>query len=127
MGEERKLQPRERTIGRLIQEYRARNGWTQEDLAWEAEVSRAQVGRIERNLCEPTVKTLKKLEKALKMPKGILVEFEESDEKSLENSEINQEKNTFCELEHILLETLTETEMQHVRDAIGVLTEALKK
>lgn len=27
---------------------------------------------------------------------------------------------------HILLETLTETEMQHVREVIGVLTEALK-
>lgn len=75
MSEEKKgLRPKERTVGKVFQEYRIKYGWSQDDLAWEAEISRTQIGRIKRNECDPTIATLKKLEKALHLPKMMLVE-----------------------------------------------------
>ena len=48
---------RNKSFGSIIQEYRQRNGWTQDELAWRVGVTRAQIGRIERNQCVPTVAT----------------------------------------------------------------------
>ena len=54
MNSEEKLVVRTRknkSFGSIIMEYRQRNGWTQEELAWRVGVTRAQIGRIERNQC----------------------------------------------------------------------------
>lgn len=38
---------RNKSFGSIIQEYRQRNGWTQDELAWRVGVTRAQIGRID--------------------------------------------------------------------------------
>ena len=81
MPEKKKgLRPKKRTVGKAVQEYRIKYGWSQDDLAWEAEISRAQIGRIKRNECEPTIATLEKLEKALHLPQMMLVEIKQMED-----------------------------------------------
>ena len=77
MNSDEKLVVRTRkskSFGSIIQEYRQRNGWTQEELAWRVGVTRAQIGRIERDQCVPTVGTVEKLERALQLPRLTLLE-----------------------------------------------------
>ena len=47
-----------KSFGSIIQEYRQRYGWTQEELGWRAGISREHVGRIERDKCVPSVLTI---------------------------------------------------------------------
>lgn len=76
MNSEEKLVVRTRkSIGRIIQEYRQRYGWTQEELAWRAEITREHVGRIERDKCVPSVATIKKLEQAFHLPEMTLAKW----------------------------------------------------
>lgn len=56
-----------RSFGKTVKEYRNRKGWTQEELAWQAEMTREQLGRIERDQCLPSVETIGRLEKALNL------------------------------------------------------------
>ena len=68
MNSDEKLVVRTRknkSFGSIIQEYRQRNGWTQDELAWRMSMTRVQIGRIERDESVPTVATVEKLEKAL--------------------------------------------------------------
>lgn len=55
------------TVGQLISRKRRELGWSQEELAWNSEVSRSEVGRVERDECDPKVKTIEGLESALGM------------------------------------------------------------
>ena len=50
--------PKEKTLGRAVQEYRQKYGWTQDELAWRMSMTRVQIGRIERDECIPTVATV---------------------------------------------------------------------
>lgn len=63
------LRPKKRTVGKVAQEYRIKYGWSQDDLAWEAEISRVQIGRIKRNECDPTIATLKSWKRRYIFPK----------------------------------------------------------
>ena len=39
--------PKEKTLGGTVQEYRQKYGWTQDELAWRMSMTRVQIGRIE--------------------------------------------------------------------------------
>ncbi len=52
----------------MIKEYREIRGFTQEELAEEIDISWRQLQRIEKNENKTSVKTLKKLVHALKIP-----------------------------------------------------------
>ncbi len=130
MPEKKKgLRPKKRTVGKAVQEYRIKYGWSQDDLAWEAEISRAQIGRIERNKCEPTIATLEKLEKALHLPQMMLVEIKQMEDGKAQMAQEEQENIgiSFREFEQTLVKKLTKSELQHVNEAICVLTDALKR
>ena len=55
------------TVGQRIAMRRKKLGWNQFDLAWNSGVSRTEIGRIERDLCDPRVETIESLEAALGM------------------------------------------------------------
>ena len=53
------------TVGQLIAIKRRELKWSQEELAWQSGLSRNQIGRIERDECNPMVETIEALEAAL--------------------------------------------------------------
>lgn len=57
-----------RTRGELIAAIRKRLGYSQEELEWKSGVSKTQISRIERDLTNPGIGTIKRLEKALDVP-----------------------------------------------------------
>ena len=66
-------------VGQAIIKLRKQKGLSQEQLAFEAGISRHFMYRLESNLASPTVKTLEKLSAALKIkPSAILSEAEKS-------------------------------------------------
>ncbi|MCR5318129.1 MAG: helix-turn-helix domain-containing protein [Treponema sp.] len=64
-------------IGQAIITIRKEKNLSQEQLAFEAGISRHFMYRLENNLASPTIKTLEKLSAALKIrPSAILLEAE---------------------------------------------------
>ncbi len=61
-------------FGRILREERKRQAFSQEQLALRAEVDRTFVSQIERGLRQPTLTTLFKLSKVLKLRPSALVE-----------------------------------------------------
>lgn len=62
-----------RLLGRNVQRLRLARGWSQEELADEAEVHRTYVSGVERGVRNPTIVILAKLAKALGVPPGDLL------------------------------------------------------
>lgn len=62
-------------FGSRLKKLRLEAGFTQEELANEADIPINQVGRIERGEVNPTLSTLSALSKALKISISNLVEF----------------------------------------------------
>lgn len=52
-------------VGAKIREYREKKGWSQEQLAFEANLHRAYIGHIERGEKSIGLKNLEKISKAL--------------------------------------------------------------
>ena len=66
-------------IGQAIITIRKEKNLSQEQLAFEAGISRHFMYRLENNLASPTIKTLEKLSAALNiMPSAILLEAEKN-------------------------------------------------
>lgn len=61
-------------FGANLRRARRRRGLTQEDLSAAADVHRTHISKIERNICEPGVRTVAKLLVALQMTGGPLFE-----------------------------------------------------
>ena len=61
-------------LGRLISEYRARRGLTQENLGFHSGLHRNYVGAIERGEINPTFTTLLRLERGLNAPLSELLD-----------------------------------------------------
>lgn len=57
-----------RSRGELIAAIRKKLGYSQEDLEWRSGVSKTQISRIERDLTNPSIETIRRLEKALDVP-----------------------------------------------------------
>ena len=56
-----------KNLGQRIKELRKENNMTQEDLAFKVEVDRSYMGFVERGEKNPTLSTLDKIAKALKV------------------------------------------------------------
>ena len=57
-----------RSRGELIAALRRNLGYSQEELEWRSGVSKTQISRIERDLSNPSIDTIRKLEAALDVP-----------------------------------------------------------
>ena len=55
-----------RSIGRSIRRGRLKRGWNQAELARRAKVRIETISRLERGVNSPTVRTVEKIEKALR-------------------------------------------------------------
>ena len=120
---------RNKSLGSIIQEYRQRNGWTQDELAWRVGVTRAQIGRIERNQCVPTVATVEKIERALQLPRLTLLEVKQKEESKVRARTDAEEKvgRAFRDLERELLLNMNDNELESVSNAINAFTDLIKK
>lgn len=135
MNSEEKLVVRTRknkSLGSVIMEYRQRNGWTQEELAWRARITREHVGRIERDKCVPSVQTLKKLDRAFCLPEMTLIkEWIASSEPVSDESEDEHDVNHICqELGRALAANLSranlnDADLLRAREAISTATDLL--
>lgn len=56
-----------KALGKRIKELRKVQGFSQEDLSYEADIPLSQVGRIERGEINPTVSTIETIASALKV------------------------------------------------------------
>ena len=64
------------SIGRKIREFRHHRGFTQEELAFRADISSLYLRQIEKDDRNPTISTVLKLCKALSIPPSELFELE---------------------------------------------------
>ena len=130
MNSEEKLVVRTRknkSFGMIVQEYRQRNGWTQEELAWRAGVTREHIGRIERDKCNPSIVTVEQLEKAFHLPPMSLVRLKLNPEIQLfSDSEEEKCVGYACKkLEYTLVANLTKTDMLKACDVISTISELI--
>ncbi len=63
-----------RQVGRNVRKFRKRNGWSQEDLAFEADFHRTYISGIERGIRNPTVVVIARLAKVLGVKPGRLLD-----------------------------------------------------
>ena len=117
--------PKEKTLGRTVQEYRQKYGWTQDELAWRMSMTRVQIGRIERDECVPTVATVEKLEKALQLPPLTLMRVREI--AGTDDGVKRRVGKTLREFEKEVVKNMTETELESMCKTISVFTNLMKK
>lgn len=130
--DEKDMQPKSlkgKTFGKTIQEYRLRNGWTQDELSWRTGINRTHIGRIERDECVPTVSTIERLEDVFRLPRLTLLELKQ---KAVAKISISSETEAevgmaFRDLEQQLIMNMTETELKYVSSAINAFTDLIKK
>lgn len=132
MSNEKDLELRVRkrkTFGKTVQELRQRAGMTQEELAYVSGVTCRQINRIETDKSKPTIRTVARLEKALRLPEMTLLEIKQREEGNLQHRSETEEKvgQAFRDLERELLISMTETELQNVSGAINAITDLIKK
>ena len=128
MNSDEKLVVRTRknkSFGSIIQEYRQRNGWTQDELAWRMSMTRVQIGRIERDESVPTVATVEKLEKALQLPPLTLMRIKEVNK--AEDGIKKKVGKTMREFEKELVRNMTESELESMCKTISTITGLIKK
>ena len=118
-----------KTFGKIIQEYRQHNGWTQEELAWRVGMTRAQMGRIERDQCVPKVATVEKIERALQLPRLTLLEVKQKEEGKTQVRAEAEEKvgRAFRDLERELLLSMNESELESVSSVVSAFAELIRK
>lgn len=119
------LLPKEKTLGRAVQEYRQKYGWTQDELAWRMSMTRVQIGRIERDECIPTVATVEKLEKALQLPPLTLMRVREI--AGTDDGIKRRVGKTLREFEKEVVKNMTESELESMCKTISVFTNLMKK
>ena len=64
-------------FGKAVKEFRAAQGWSQEQLAGRADLNRSYLGEIERGSAMPSLATVVKLATALGVSPSALVRSEE--------------------------------------------------
>lgn len=75
---ERKRHPMHRYVGRVIHRERARRGWSLEDLAMAAGISKSYLCVLERGEHSPTLEVLWRLERVFGMVRGGLLRLAEN-------------------------------------------------
>lgn len=68
-----KHSPAHNALGRAVRWIRARRGWSQEELGFEAGLHRNYIGAIERGEINATFSVLRRLARGLRMPLSELV------------------------------------------------------
>ena len=103
---------RNKSFGSIIQEYRQRNGWTQDELAW-------RVG----------VATVEKIERALQLPRLTLLEVKQKEESKVRARTDAEEKvgRAFRDLEREMLLNMNDHELESVSNAVNAFTALIKK
>lgn len=64
----------QRKLGRNLRVQRDIKGWSQEELAHQADIHRTYISDLERGARNPTVKVVAKLAKALDVTMGLLLD-----------------------------------------------------
>jgi transcriptional regulator with XRE-family HTH domain len=64
-----------RLLAKRLKELRAEKGFTQESLAYEADITLSQIARIETVNANPTVSTIFKIARTLNVPVSTLFDF----------------------------------------------------
>ena len=80
------------TAGQYMMLKRKEHEWSQEDLSEECGLSRTHISRIERDLCDPSIRSIEKLEEALETE--LFGRFMEQKRKRLKDEE--KTKNASC-------------------------------
>ena len=62
-------------LAKRLKELRAEKGFTQEELAYEADITLSQIARIETIKANPTVSTMFKIARTLNVPVSTLFDF----------------------------------------------------
>lgn len=62
-------------LAKRLKEIRSENGYTQEGLAFESDLTLSQIARIETVKINPTVSTIFKIARTLNVPVSVLFEF----------------------------------------------------
>ena len=110
---------------KIVQEYRLRMGWSQEELSYNAGISLAQIGRIERNECTPTIGTVIRLADSFCIPHTVLLEFIQGE---LPPPEAVQEmEQAVCRFQHAVVMNMTETQVQHISEALDAISNAINR
>ena len=119
------MSDRKQTLGKILQEYRLRMGWSQEELSYNTGISRAQIGRIERNECTPTIGTVIRLADAFCIPHTVLLEFIQGE---LPPSETVQEmEQAICRFQHTVVMNMTEAQVRHISEALDAISNAINR
>ena len=92
-------------------------------------MTRAQIGRIERNQCVPTVATVEKIERALQLPRLTLLEVKQKEESQVRARTDAEEKvgRAFRDLEREMLLNMNDHELESVSNAVNAFTALIKK
>ena len=68
-----------KAFGRVLRQYRSQKGISQEELAFQADVDRTFISRLERGIRQPTITTLINIGLALGVPAASLVQEAEKE------------------------------------------------
>lgn len=116
---------KKQTLGKVIHEYRLRMNWTQAELAFNAGISRAQMGRIERDECTPTIGTIDRLAESFCIPKAFLLEFIQ-DETSLPES-VQAIDGALRRFQQAVVTNMTDSQVQHVSEALDAISSTINR
>lgn len=119
------MNAKKQTLGKIVQEYRLRMGWTQEELSYNAGISRVQIGRIERDECTPTMGTVIRLADSFSVPHTVLLEFIQG---KLPPPETVQEmERAICRFQHAVVINMTETQVQHISEVLDAISSTINR
>ncbi len=119
------MNAKKQTLGKIVQEYRLRMGWTQEELSYNAGISRAQIGRIERDECTPTMGTVIRLADSFSIPHTVLLEFIQGELPPPET--VQEMERAICKFQHAVVMNMTETQLQHISEALDAISSAINR
>lgn len=119
------MNAKKQTLGKIVQEYRLRMGWTQEELSYNAGISRAQIGRIERDECTPTMGTVIRLADSFSIPHTVLLELIQGELPPPET--VQEMERAICKFQHAVVMNMTETQLQHISEALDAISSAINR
>lgn len=100
-------------------------GWSQKELSYNTGISRAQIGRIERNECTPTIGTVMRLAESLCIPHTVLLEFIQSELPPPET--VQEMEQAICRFQHTVVMNMTEAQVRHIAEALDAPSNAINR
>jgi transcriptional regulator with XRE-family HTH domain len=87
-AKKRWMNPEAKAVGERLRKLRQERGWTQLDLATQAEMERTAIANYEQGVCFPPVPALRKLARALKVSVDELISEDAKPEKALRDPKL---------------------------------------